>query len=78
MSRQEKDALRMVITYAEMVNGLFADLTHRVRILEGVMLKNPQLVAEFQQSAKETKRADIPGLPRQLSALRQVVERLPE
>ena len=78
MSHSEKEALLMLHKYAEMLNSNLGEMLHRLRILEEVMLKHPQLFPTFQQAARDTKPGDLPGLPRQLSVFREAIERLPE
>lgn len=73
---QEKQILRALAKYAEMLNAHLAESLHRVRILEEVMLKHPQLFPTFQQAARDTKQTEIPGLQRQLAALRETIEKL--
>ena len=78
MPHSEKEVLLTLHKYAEMLNAHLAESLHRLRILEEVMLKHPQLFPTFQQAAKDTKPGDLPGLPQQLSAFREAIERLPE
>jgi hypothetical protein len=68
----------MFVRYAEMVNAQFGEMDYRVRILETAMAADPHL-ATFNQAVRDAKRREFPlGLPRQVSAIREVVEMLPD
>ena len=78
MPLSEKEVLLTLHKYAEMLNAQLSEVLHRLRIVEEAMLKHPQLRPTYLQAAKDTKPGDLPGLPQQLSAFREAIERLPE
>jgi hypothetical protein len=62
MSHSEKEILLALHKYAEMLNVHRAESLRRLKILEEVMLKHPQLFPTFRQAARDTKQTELPGL----------------
>ena len=79
MAYQEKLILQLLCKYAEMVNAQFNDLDHRLQIAEMTLAEHPDVFQTYQHTLRAMpKREFPPGLPRQLEAVKQAVDRLPD
>jgi hypothetical protein len=78
MPNAEKEMLLMICKYAEMVNARIGELFYRVKIAEATLQANPQFLQAYKEAVGETSQPLLLGLPRQLAALQQAVERLPD
>jgi hypothetical protein len=73
----EKDVLQMFVKYAEMVNANIQQLDSRIAAIELALQQSPELLPRFLQAAQEVGGGkELPGLPRQLEALRQALARI--
>jgi hypothetical protein len=78
MANVEKEILRQLCKYAEMVNVEFTELEYRIRILQATIMSKPEFQTPYNLAVAETKERTHPqGLGKQLSAVQQAIERLP-
>lgn len=79
MSNQEKLVLRLLAKYAEMVNAQFTELDHRIRVLETSSDPERLKTGDYNIPIVDAKRPAFPPvLPRQLQAILEAIEKLPD
>ena len=69
-------SMQILAKYCEMLNAQLADILHRLRVAETALQSSPHLQEAYNKAVKDTQRTMLPGLPRQLQALQQTIDKI--
>lgn len=76
MDIHEQLAMQILAKYLDMLNPQLSDILHRLRVIEAALQSNPDLQVAYNKAVKDTQRSQLPGLPRQLQAFQQTIEKI--
>lgn len=79
MANLQKELLRGLAQYAEIVNSHLKEFHERLELIEAAIRKHPQMMDAYNQAVREkNSKVFSPGPNVQLRAIQQAIERLPD
>jgi len=78
MPQNQKLLLEILGKYCVMVNAQLEQILYRLKVAETAIQSRPDLVVAYTEATAHTKRQELPGLPRQLLAFLEEVQKIPD